>query len=351
VPDFTSSLYLGLRHESAALRPWPALTAGAPAALTPVPGARRAAGRLAALLGTPRALLAPSTLHVFTDLFCALARPPSALYVDAEAYPIARWGVARAAAAGVPVRVFPHRDVRALARLVERGGRRPVVVADGLCPACGRVAPLAALLDTVGARGGLVVLDDTQALGVLGASPGPVHPYGAGGAGAAAWHGVRGDDALVLAASLAKGLGAPVAVLAAAEAVLDRFEAASGMLVHCSPPSVAVICAAEHALDVNEREGDDLRARLAGLVRRFRAGARARGFSVAGGLFPVQTLELGGGAADLHARLLERGVRTVLHGGPRLSFLITARHTRADVDQALAALAHSAARSAIGARP
>lgn len=348
--DFTSSLYLGLRHESAALRPWPALTAGAPAVLAPVPGARRVAERLAALLRSQSALLATSTLHLFMDLFCALARRPMAIYVDAEAYPVARWGAERAAARGVTTRAFPHRDVRALGRMVRRGaprGARPVVVADGLCPTCGRVAPLPALLETVRPLGGLVVLDDTQAIGVLGASPGPAAPYGSGGGGTAAWHGlVGGDDALVTASSLAKGFGAPLAVLAAPKPVVACFEAASGTLVHCSPPSVAAIRAADHALDVNHVHGDALRRTLAGLVRRFRAGACALGFAVTGGLFPVQTLEpkSGTGARALHARLLALGVRAILHrpargAGPRVSFLISARHSRADVDQALAALA------------
>ena len=40
--------------------------------------------------------------------------------------------------------------------------------------------------------------------------------------------------------------------------------------VHCSPPSVANIRAAAHALELNRTCGDALRLRLAGLVGRFR---------------------------------------------------------------------------------
>ena len=49
--DFTSSLYLGLRHPSAGLRPWEALTLGRPAALRPPPGAAEVGIRLADLQG------------------------------------------------------------------------------------------------------------------------------------------------------------------------------------------------------------------------------------------------------------------------------------------------------------
>ena len=49
--DFTSALYLGLRHPSAALTPWPALSSGRPAALAEHRGAEDVAASLAGLAG------------------------------------------------------------------------------------------------------------------------------------------------------------------------------------------------------------------------------------------------------------------------------------------------------------
>jgi 8-amino-7-oxononanoate synthase len=77
VLNFTSALYLGLRHPSWSLRPWAQLTTGAPAALAPPPGARMVADMLAALQGCERAALAPSTLHLFWDLFGMVGSRPS----------------------------------------------------------------------------------------------------------------------------------------------------------------------------------------------------------------------------------------------------------------------------------
>jgi 8-amino-7-oxononanoate synthase len=71
--DFTSALYLGLGHASASLRPWDQLTTGAPAALVEPSDANAVARRVAALQGCERGLLAPSALHLFWDLFGALA--------------------------------------------------------------------------------------------------------------------------------------------------------------------------------------------------------------------------------------------------------------------------------------
>src|SRR4029450_11486378 len=142
--DFTSALYLGFWHSSRSLSAWSRLTMGMPAALAEPPGVQSVASRLAMLQGSEGATLAASTLHLFWDLFGMLAQRHVAVYLDAGTYPIARWGVERAAALGPPVLPFPHRDPDALRRLLRRRNRDrlPVVVSDGICPRCGRVAPI-----------------------------------------------------------------------------------------------------------------------------------------------------------------------------------------------------------------
>lgn len=345
--DFTSALYLGLRHPSSSLHPWAELTLGRPAALASPPGARTVAQRFSELVGCESGTLVPSTLHLFWDLFDVLASDRIAIYMDTGTYAIAKWGVERAAARGVPVRGFPHHDPHALSDQLQqdaRGKRRPVVVADGLCPACGGPAPVAAYLQIARRFGGYLVLDDTQALGILGHAPGPSKPYGQGGGGSLRWHNLDGPDVL-LGSSLAKGFGVPVAVLTGSKQMVQRFEDNSATRVHCSPPSAAVIHAAKHALLVNQKHGDVLRLRLARIVRYFRQCLMKDGFDVHGGLFPVQTLESSQGldTIKLHAHLLQAGVRTVLHRARHgyetsVSFLLTALHTIADIDRAVRAL-------------
>jgi 8-amino-7-oxononanoate synthase len=348
VLDFTSSLYLGLGHPSGALRPWTELTTGRPAALGEPGGAQAVAARLAALLGCERATLAPSTLHLFWDLFGMLGRCRAAIYLDARTYPVAGWGVERAAAHGIPVRVFGHHDSSDLRRHLRRdvGGERiPLVVADGLCPACGRAAPLADYLAAVRARGGQLLIDDTQALGVRGEAPGPDAPYGRGGGGSLRWGGIGGPDVLVVS-SLAKGFGAPLAALAGSDGAIGRFEERSETRVYNSPPSAAAIRAAECALLINRQHGDALRMRLWHLVRHFRAHLEAAGLAATGGSFPVQTI-VPSPEQDVrqqHQCLLDRGIRMVLRRdhdgtGARISLLITARHDPTQLTRAVAALA------------
>jgi len=342
VIDLTSSLYLGLRHDSRSVPGWAQLTTGVPAALAVAPAAGTVERRLAGLIGAETATMAPSTLHAFWDVFAAMGARE--IYVDAGTYPIASWGAERARCSGSVVRTFGHHDPAALRHAVaaQRRGRRTandgrlVVLADGFCPGCGRVAPVDRYLAIVAPAGGLVVVDDTQALGILG-TPAWGHPYGRGGGGIARWLRLPSPSLLVVA-SLAKGFGVPVAAVAGSGAVVRRYVVRSETRVHCSPPSNAHLHAAIAAMRINAARGDALRMRLAGLVSQFRTMLGALGVPLTPGLFPVQTM-----GADtrldlemVHLRLAELGVKTVLNRprcrqGVALSFIITAEHSEADI--------------------
>ncbi|HEY0555674.1 MAG TPA: aminotransferase class I/II-fold pyridoxal phosphate-dependent enzyme [Thermoanaerobaculia bacterium] len=298
---FASALYLGLSHGSAELRPWRRLTAGAPAAIVPPAGSRPVARQLAALLGTEAATLGVSTLHLFWDLGGQLRRRPVCILADEHLYPVGRWGIERAAAAGVPAAAFRHHDPESLRRRLEAQASRrlpPLVITDGLCPDCGRVPPLDRYLELVEEHGGRLLVDDSQALGLLGRNPQPGRPYGTGGGGSPAFRGIS-SPRLLLLSSLAKGFGAPLAVLAGSAAAVRSFDQESETLIYSSPPSVASIRAAEAALSINRERGDRLRARLAERVVRFRTGLKKIGWIASGGLSPVQNLEIPAGVDPL----------------------------------------------------
>lgn len=345
--DFASALYLGMRHPWAALGPWDALTTGVPAVLAEPPGAARTACRLARLQGVRDAVLLPSTLHLFHDLFALLGPGASAVLVDAGAYAVARWGAARAGCTGVPVRSFAHFDPPALRRALRaaggRGARRPVVLCDGVCPGCGRPAPVGDYLDAVRRAGGTLVVDDTQALGILGAEPGPEAPYGRGGGGSPRRCGEAGPE-LVVGASLAKAFGAPLAALSGGAELLRRFRELGGTRMHGSPPSVAAVRAAARALAMNRARGDALRARLADRVALLRRLLGERGLGTAGGWFPVQTVTGLRDPAGAHAALAARGIRAVLRAapGPALTLLLRADHTDDELARAADALGRAA---------
>lgn len=352
--DFSSSLYLGFRHPIHSLRPWGGLTTGRPATLDTPIADRRVAGALARLVGCDHATLGPSTLHLFWDLLGLLDGDRAAIYLDAGAYPVAGWGAERPAARGAPVRVFRHHDPDALKRWLTRDAllrRRPVIVTDGLCPGCGAVAPLEAYRAALSPHRGYLVIDDTQALGILGhLSRGAATPYGDGGGGSLRFTGISGPD-IVVVSSLAKAFGAPLAVLAGNPVLVACFETHSLTRMHSSPPSAAAVLAAERALDVNKAHGDALRSLLLQRVRRFKDRLAAFGLTTTSGLFPVQTLVplAGLDSGAVHRQLLDWGIRSVMHK-PRckpyaaVSFLITTFHRFADVERAARSLAKAVRR-------
>ncbi len=347
--DLTGSLYLGLRHPSAELGDWDALTTGVPAALDRSGAVHSLAARLAELVGAEAGLLFRSSLHGFLDVFSSC--PGEAVLVDAASYPVARWPLAGRRCAGGPVRTFPHRDPRGLARrlqVLRGGGRcRPLVVADGFCTGCGRPAPVAGYLEVLRPYGGVLVLDDTQAVGVLGHDPGPRAPYGHGGGGTMRWAGV--DGPVVQVDSLAKGFGAPLAVVAGPAALIERIRARGPTRVHSSAPSSADLRAADRALAVNARSGERLRARLLWLVRRFRRRLADRGVLLGHGDFPVQRLEPTDRqrASAMHAWLCSAGLRSLVTAPPcrpgaAVTVVLTAALSVPQVDRAADLLARAA---------
>jgi 8-amino-7-oxononanoate synthase len=209
-----------------------------------------------------------------------------------------------------------------------------VVVCDGLCPRCGRPAPLGAYIQLIAGREGCVVVDDTQAIGILGPC----------GGGTARHLGIK-DPGLLVLASFAKGFGAPIAALAGSASAVAAYERASGCRVHSSPPSAASMRALDRAVRLNAHVGDVLRARLWERVQRFRSGVGAMGLRTDNGVFPVQAVSgMTRSPAAVHGELRRAGVRTVLRAGPagaELCFVLGARHRLRDIDRAVTVLARA----------
>ena len=151
-----------------------------------------------------------------------------------------------------------------------RPGGRLVVVTDGWCTGCNRPAPLRELERIVRDHGGVLVVDDTQAVGILGSRPG--RAFGDG-------DGTRGWCGLAHAARLGRVAGQGVRRTAgrdhrrrATGRRLARGTAATGCT---SPPTAADLAAAERGA---ARPGRERRSPAAAA----RAGAAAARRAAAG---------------------------------------------------------------------
>src|SRR5690606_31733805 len=232
--------------------------------------------------------------------------------------------------------IYPHRDVEALAKLMEaHPGRRRLLVTDSVFSMDGDVAPLEELVALAGRHGVAVMVDEAHATGVLGSR----------GAGLVEALGL-GDRVELRMGTLGKALGAFGAYVACSRPLAQLLVNRARSLVFSTSLPPAVCAAAEASLS-RVRTDPALRARLAGHIEHFAAGLRRLGFDAApsSAVFPVQ---LGAPAAALEAAaflrargLLVKAIRppTVPEGTSRLRFALSAAHTTAQLDLALDALA------------
>jgi len=351
VADFTSALYLGARAFA-----WPAgrpLTTGRPAALEEPALHRRVAQEVARRQGLETGLLAASTLHLFWDVLRLLPRRGVVL-LDQRLYPVGQWGGLRAALQGRPVIAFNADDLEDLARLVHACGQQqqiPWILTDGWQLAANQPAPLARYLRLLAPfPQAVLLLDDTQAFGLLGREPDARQPLGRGGGGSLPFAGIRSSRVLTIT-SLAKGLGVPVAVLAGPAALVNRYRQVSETRVHTSPVSEVHAWAAWQTLRHDARHGEAARSRLSARVAQFRGELAAGGLTPQGGIFPVQKLVLprATAALSLYQQLRQQGVEPLLLTGagpaavPEVAFCLRADHSAADIHHAarcLLAAAH-----------
>ena len=329
--DFTSALYLGMYHPRSQLPDWQNLTNGKPSALYDSFLFRHLGHQLAQMQGMETGFLMPSTLHLFWDLFDQWKNLPIVVFRDAGSYPVSAWGVNRECAKVVD---FAHGHVGQLKRMIKQHlikGEIPVVLTNGWCPKCGKALPIRAYQQLMRALNGVLLIDDSQSLGILGSRPNNMNPYGFGGGGILQWLGLDGQHT-ILGSSLAKGFGVPLSILSGSQTWIKQLKRESRTRVHCSPPDQATIAAADVALQRNRKEGTHLRKRLYQNVRHFRSHLLQSGLKLNGGFFPVQSISgiHGDKARDWSEQLQKEGVQNVLtanhYGEATITFIIRADH-------------------------
>ena len=335
----------GCKHPSGRLPAWRSLTTGVPAALSPAAGTRRLKrAPPPSMAASGRRWLRRRSTSCGTSSGSWLRRPWRCTSTPARTRRCAgapSGPRAPACRCGVPAPRGGHAGTT-------RGGggarAAPVVVCDGLCARCGRCAPLAGFLGVVAPRGGSIVIDDTQAVGLLGERPAAAPPYGSGGGGTPRHIGLS-DPRVLAVVSFAKALGAPVAALLGSDAAVAAYERKSGCREHSSPPSAVVAPSAGRGSGERER-GRRPAGATRGADRALPDGRAERAASRPAGASSRYSRERPRASPrpSCTGRCSTPASETVLragHSGPELCFVVTARHAAHDVDRAVEALAAS----------
>ena len=236
------------------------------------------------------------------------------------------------------IKVFPHRDVKAARAIVQDlpRDRRRLIITDGVFSMDGDLGALPELCDLADEFGCIMMVDDAHASGV----------FGRNGRGTVDHFGLHGRVDIQVG-TLSKAVGVLGGYVAGSAALIEfLYHRARPFLFSTShPPAVAATCLA--AIDVLDSE-PALIERLWDNTHFFKSGLQALGFNTGVSESPITPVIVGEAsrAMALSDALFEQGVfaqgigfPTVARDKARVRTIVTATHTRDELQLALDAFA------------
>lgn len=233
------------------------------------------------------------------------------------------------------IHVFPHKDHAAAGRILDdldRVSGRKLLITDGVFSMDGDIGPLPELVEHAEKHGAIMMVDDAHASGVLGRN-------GRGTIDHFRLHG-RVD---IQVGTLSKAIGVLGGYVCGTKNLIEfLYHRARPFLFSTShPPAVAASCIAAFEILESEPERID---QLWTNTRYFKKGLSEAGFNTGMSETPITPVIVGEAAKahQLSAQLFEDGVLatgiaypTVAKDKARVRTIVTATHSRAQLDQAL----------------
>ena len=292
--------------------------------------------KLAEFLGMEAAILFSSCFDANGGLFETLLSAEDAIISDALNHASIIDGVRLCKAQRYR---YANNDMSELrARLQEardKGARHILIATDGVFSMDGVIANLQGICDLADEFGALVMVDDSHAVGFVGAAGRGTHEY----------CGVM-DRVDILTGTLGKALGgASGGYVAAKKEVVEWLRQRSRPYLFSNSLAPAIVTASLRVLGLLS-EGDGLRQRLWDNARFFREQMTAAGFTLAGAGHAIIPVMLGDAkVAQQFASLLQQeGIYVtgffypvVPQGQARIRTQISAGHTQAQLEHAVAA--------------
>ncbi len=241
------------------------------------------------------------------------------------------------------IKVFRHKDTAHAEELLQEVADKPghkLLITDGVFSMDGDIAPLPALCDLAEKYGAIMMVDDAHSSGVLGRN----------GRGTIDHYKVHGRVDIQVG-TLSKAIGALGGYVSGSADLIDfLYHRARPFLFSTShPPSVAATCIA--AFEVLEQEPERIE-KLWENTRFWKKKLGGLGFNIGGvntpaSETPITPIIIGDGARTMEfsRELFKEGVMgtgiafpTVPEGKARVRTIMTATHTRAELEQALEVL-------------
>ena len=290
--------------------------------------------RLSALLGTDATILFPSCFDANGGVFEVLLDQGDAVISDELNHASIIDGIRLCKATRYRYKNRYMADLEAQL-VAAKGARRTLIVTDGVFSMDGSFAPLPEICDLADKYGAMVMVDDSHAIGFIGAT----------GAGTPEMFGVR-DRVDILSGTLGKALGgASGGYISAHQEIVDllRQRARPYLFSNSIPPTV--VAGSLVALDLVAK-GGQARETLTENAKRFRDKMSKAGFTLLPGEHPIVPVMF----ADEHeavrmaSALFGLGIYVVAFSYPvvpmgkaRIRVQICATHTSDDIDACVAA--------------
>lgn len=232
---------------------------------------------------------------------------------------------------------YKNRDMKDLeAKLIEaRDARRRLIVTDGVFSMDGYLAPLDEICELAEAYDALVMVDDSHAVGFVGAS----------GAGTAEHFGVI-DKVDIISGTLGKALGgASGGYISSHQEIIDLLRQRARPYLFSNAIAPPAVAGALKALDL-VHEHPEFRTQLAENAGLFRELMNDAGFSLLPGSHPIIPVmfESEFDAVQMAEELGKRGIFVVAFSYPvvplgkaRIRVQISAAHTKSDIQACVSA--------------
>jgi glycine C-acetyltransferase len=295
--------------------------------------------RLSSFLGTEDTILYSSCFDANGGIFEALLDERDAVISDALNHASIIDGIRLCKARRLR---YPNRDLDELESQLRAAAdaRYRLVVTDGVFSMDGYQAPLREICDLAERHDALVMVDDSHAVGIVGA----------GGRGSHERCGVMGRVD-ILTGTLGKALGGASGGYVSGRAeIVQMLRQRSRPYLFSNSVAPPVVAASLAVLDLLESAGE-LRQRLRENTAQFRSLLQERGFDVLPGEHPIVPVMIGEAAAAgrLAEALLAKGVYVVAfsypvvpRGAARLRTQVSAAHTREELERSAEAFAEAA---------
>lgn len=230
--------------------------------------------------------------------------------------------------------IYPHRDVEALARALEEHKeiKKKMIVTDGVFSMDGDLAPLPEIVELAEKYEAIVMVDDAHGEGVLGSH----------GRGIVDHFGLHGRVDLEMG-TMSKAFGVVGGYLAGKAKIIEFLRQRARPFLFSSATTPADVAACIAAITILQETDEPVR-RLWENARYFKAEMKKLGFDTGVSETPITPVMLGEAkiAWDFSKRLFDEGVfaqaigyPTVPKGKARIRVMISALHTRKDLDFAL----------------